>query len=125
MVPPHLSDEAKVEWGRMSEKLYRLGLLTDLDVSMLAGYCQAYGRWVQAERAIAALAKNDPQTYALMVKTKNGNAIQNPLIGTANKALDMMHKFASEFGMSPSLRARLSVNGEQATPTNPTEKFFD
>ena len=100
-------------------------LLTELDVAMLAGYCQAYGRWVQAERAIAALAKNDPQTYALMVKTKNGNAIQNPLVGTSNKALDMMHKFASEFGMSPSLRARLSANGEQAAPQKPVEKFFD
>ena len=124
MVPPHLSDEAKVEWGRMSEKLYRLGLLTELDVAMLAGYCQAYGRWVQAERALAKLAEQDEQTSALMVKTTNGNAVQNPLVGTANKALELMNKFAIEFGMSPSSRVRLSANGEQATPTNPTQKYF-
>ncbi len=124
MPPPHLSDEAKVEWGRMAEKLYRLGLLSELDVAMLAGYCQAYGRWVQAERAIEEMAKGDLLTKALMVKTTNGNAIQNPLVGTANKALELMSKFAAEFGMSPSSRVRLSVNGEQAQ-ANPTAKYFD
>ena len=45
-----------------------------------------YGRWVQAEKAIAAMAKNDQVFGAFMIKTTNGNAIQNPLVGTANKA---------------------------------------
>jgi phage terminase small subunit len=34
--PPHLSDEAKVEWGRVSEDLYRLGILTKIDRATLA-----------------------------------------------------------------------------------------
>jgi phage terminase small subunit len=51
--PPHLSDEAKVEWGRVCDQLYRLKLLSDIDRASLAAYAQAYGRWVQAERALA------------------------------------------------------------------------
>ena len=44
--PPHLSDEAKVEWGRVCDQLYRLKLLSDTDRASLAANAQAYGRWV-------------------------------------------------------------------------------
>lgn len=113
--PPHLSDEAKVEWGRVSEALFKVGLLSHVDRAALAAYCQAYGRWVQAERAIAEMAKRDQLTGGLMIKTTNGNAIQNPLVGTANKAAADMLRFAAEFGMTPSARSRIAAEppGEQ------------
>ena len=82
--PTHLSDGAKVEWGRVSEELYRLGLLTGVDRAALAAYCQAYARWAQAENAIAEMAKRDELTGGLMIKTTNGNAIPNQHVGTAN-----------------------------------------
>ncbi len=109
--PPHLADEAKVEWGRVSEELYRIGLLSGIDRAPLAAYCQSYARWVQAERAIAKMAETDSVTAGLLVKTKNGNAIQNPLVGTANKAAADMVKYATEFGMTPSARSRLETTG--------------
>lgn len=108
--PPFLSDEAKVEWGRISEELYRLDLLTGIDRASLAAYCQAYGRWAQAEKAIAKMAERDELTGGLMIKTTNGNAIQNPLVGTAHKAASDMVKYAAEFGMTPSARARLAID---------------
>lgn len=107
--PSELSDDAKVEWGRVAEELYRIGLLSGIDRAALAAYCQAYGRWVQAERAIAEMAKRDPLTGGLLVKTTNGNAIQNPLVGTANKAMSDMVRFAAEFGMTPSARSRIEA----------------
>lgn len=106
--PAELSDDAKVEWGRVSEELYRLGLLTGVDRAPLAAYCQAYGRWMQAERHIAAMAKNDQLTGGLLIRTTNGNAIQSPLVGIANKAMADMMRYAVEFGMTPSARARVS-----------------
>lgn len=127
MPPPHLSDDAKVEWGRVSEELYRIGLLSDIDRSALAAYCQAYGRWAQAERAINKMAENDTVTGALMVKTKNGNAIQNPLVGTANKAMADMIRYAAEFGMTPSARTRFSGNGAENQKEGrkvPSDKYF-
>lgn len=121
--PPHLSDEAKVEWGRVSEDLFKVGLLSGVDRAALAAYCQAYARWVQAERAIAEMAKRDQLTGGLMIKTTNGNAIQNPLVGTANKAAADMVRFAAEFGMTPSARSRINAEppaGEQ----DPAAAFF-
>lgn len=118
--PPHLSDEAKVEWGRVVDDLYRLGLVSELDRAALGAYCQAYGRWVQAERALARMAEKDQLTSALMIKTKDGNAIQNPLVGTANTAMREMMKCASEFGMTPSARSRIDVGSIGHEPETKT-----
>lgn len=57
--PPELSADAREEWDRTSLRLYAAGLLTGIDGSVLAAYCQAYGRWVQAERALAEMAARD------------------------------------------------------------------
>jgi P27 family predicted phage terminase small subunit len=121
--PPHLGDEAKVEWGRISEELYRLGLLTGVDRTALAAYCQAYARWVQAEKAIAKMAEKDQLTGGLMIKTSNGNAIQNPLVGIANKAMADMVRYAAEFGMTPSARSRINVEPPGETQ-DPAEAYF-
>ena len=60
------------------------------------------------------MAERDELTSGLMIKTTNGNAIQNPLIGTANKAARDMVRYASEFGLTPSARARVGLNAEAA-----------
>ena len=120
--PPELSDDAKMEWGRVSERLYRAGILTEVDRGALAAYCQAYGRWIQAERAIARLAEADKATGGLLINTTNGNAIQNPLVGVANKAASDMVRFAAEFGMTPSARSRIKAEGQGAG--DEADKFF-
>jgi P27 family predicted phage terminase small subunit len=118
--PAELSDDAKVEWGRVSEELYRMGLLTGVDRAALAAYCQAYGRWMQAECAIGEMAKKDALTGGLLIRTTNGNAIQNPLVGTANKAMADMVRYAAEFGMTPSARSRIQAEARQEE-----DEFFD
>jgi P27 family predicted phage terminase small subunit len=115
MPPEFLCDDAKVEWGRVIDRLFELGLMTDLDRAALAAYCDAYGRWAQATRSIAKMAEQDMLTGALMIKTKNGNAIQNPMVGIANHARSEMVRFAAEFGMTPSARTRIDV-GISAPP---------
>ena len=108
MPPAHLCDDAKVEWGRIGGELYALQLLTNVDSAVLAAYCQSYAVWKQATEAINTMAKSDQLTRGLMIKTTNGNAIQNPLVGTANKAAADMVRYAAEFGMTPSARTRLT-----------------
>lgn len=113
MPPPHLNDDAKVEWGRVAPMLYALRLLSDADVAALAAYCQAYAVWKEATTAVQIMARSDPLTKGLLIKTTNGNAIQNPLLGIANKAAADMVRYAAEFGMTPSARARLHAEGEE------------
>lgn len=139
--PPFLGDDAKVEWGRVVDDLQRCGLLARIDRAALAGYCEAYGTWAQCDRALAAFVQAEqariydlmrplaPEAKAarlmleaqlsaagLLATTTNGNVIQNTLIGTRNKAMELVLKFAAEFGMTPSARTRIDVNIGDAAP---------
>lgn len=91
----------------MSGLLVALGMMTQIDRSGLAAYCQAYARWVEAEESLAK--------RGTIVKTKAGNVIQNPYLAVANKAMDNMRKFLIEFGMTPASRSRV-VAGRKADP---------
>lgn len=113
--PSHLSDEAKAEWKRISVHLAREGLLTQLDRTALALYCQAYGRWVEAEAKAVE--------HGLVVKTTNGNAIPNPYLGVANKAAKQMLEILVEFGMTPSSRTRVTAV-EEPDAGDPKARFF-
>lgn len=124
MPPAELSEEARTEWRRVARLLHRLGLLTGADRAALAAYCQAYGRWRQAERALAEMARRDPLTGALMIKTAAGNAIQNPLVGIANKAMSDMVRYAAEFGMTPSARSRIAAEPKPDDSEDPAARYL-
>lgn len=119
--PDHLAPEAVLEWNRLVEALYKSGLMTDADVGALASYCSAYGRWVQAERQLNEAAKADPETGGLVIRTSNGNVIQNPLVGIANKAHNDVMRYAAEFGMTPASRTRVDAKPKKSA--NPFENL--
>jgi len=99
--PVWLRLEAKREWRRMSAELKRLGLLTMIDRSALAAYCQAYARWREAEEKV--IQEGD------VIETPKGFIIQSPYVGMANRAMELILKILAEFGMTPSSRSRISV----------------
>ena len=98
--------------------------MSNVDRAALAAYCQAYARWAQAERSIAKMAERDLLTGGLMIKTSNGNAIQNPLVGTANQAMAAMMRFATEFGMTPSARSRIAAEPPEGQDEGNVGRFF-
>lgn len=124
MPPPHLCDDAKVEWGRVASMLYALRLLSDADIAALAAYCSSYAIWKQATEALNKMAEQDTITRGLVIKTSNKNIIQNPLLGIANTAAANMVRYASEFGMTPSARARIHSGDPKEKAASPQEKYF-
>lgn len=122
--PDHLTPDARAEWDRIVSELAALGLMTRLDRGALAAYCQAWGRWRAAEEALARMAARDATTAGLMIRTKSGNLIQNPLVGTANKAMADMIRYAAEFGMTPSARTRIRAETATTGPDDPAAEFF-
>ena len=123
--PAELNDEAKKEWRRVARQLFELGVLSAIDRGALAAYCQAYGVWISAERALAIMAAADPVTRGYLIQTKNGNAIQNPLLGIANKARADLVRVAAEFGMTPSARSRVQIDpNATAKAQDPARKYF-
>jgi P27 family predicted phage terminase small subunit len=79
--------------------LYRLGVITILDRAVLAGYCQAYGRWVEAERKLK-------ETPALL-KMPSGYVQQNPWLTISNKQLELCISTCASLD-SPRSRERVS-----------------
>src|SRR5687768_8472895 len=62
--PSHLSKEAKREWRRTGQFLLNLGLISELDRAAFAAFCTAWGRWVEAERAL--------NEHGILIKSPNG-----------------------------------------------------
>ena len=106
--PGHLLAEARGEWDRIMPFLLRYRLVTEIDTAALALYCQAYGRWQEAERRIAEMREKGGD--GLLVKAPSGYPIQNPYLAIANRAMEDCHKYLQQFGLSPSARTRVTVN---------------
>lgn len=124
-VPTHLSDEAKVEWGRISEKLLNLGLLTSIDRAALAAYCQCYSDWIEASRFCATTKDGQDRKViktgekikqdkdGKVIERSGGNLVENPYFSIQKRSLELMHKFLTEFGMTPASRTRINVPAEE------------
>jgi P27 family predicted phage terminase small subunit len=104
-LPPHLSDVAAEEWDRLAGTLHEMGVLTIVDRAALAAYCQAYGRWVEAEQKL----RETPTLF----KTPSGYVQQSPWLGIANKQLELMSRYMTELGMTPASRSRVAAAGTQ------------
>jgi P27 family predicted phage terminase small subunit len=113
--PGHLSPAARAEWARLAQSLNGIGLLTQVDRAALAAYCQAYGRWVEAERKL----KETP----VLLKTPAGYVQQSPWLTVSNKQMELMAKYMAELGLTPSSRRRLAI--QVPIGPKPWEEPFD
>jgi P27 family predicted phage terminase small subunit len=114
-MPDHLSDAAKEEWKRISQELYSLGLLAKTDRSALASYCEAWADFVSSTSALKREEK--------IIETTHGNMIINPQFTIKNRSMLIMHKFLTEFGMSPASRTRISAKPKADKPQSAWSAF--
>ena len=126
--PAHLNPSAKAEWKRLARQLHDIGILCSLDRATLAGYCQAYGRWVEAERKLK-------ETPAIL-KMPSGYLQQNPWLTIATKQLELMHRYMVELGLTPAARSRVQASspfgsskfagllGQLRHSEDPAERYF-
>jgi P27 family predicted phage terminase small subunit len=106
--PAFLKGYAADEWRERAGELHALGVLTDIDVMIFAAYCQSVARWRLAEEALQRMTDQDRLMNGFIVRRQNGEAGPNPLVAAARRAAVEMLRFASEFGLSPVARARIS-----------------
>lgn len=126
--PVFIKGAGRREWNRLTPELYNLGLLTQIDQAALAAYCSSYELWLRAERELARIQrsysamlkirKKNPNiklpSNGMVSQTSNGNCIMEPLLSVRKQALEQMHKFLIEFGMTPAARSRITVNIQEA-----------
>jgi len=111
--PSWLDKTAKKEWNRVVPELEKLGLISQLDRTALAIYCQSYSQLVACEKALA----KEELTY----ETPSGQKKPNPYIAIIRDLKTTIRQYLSEFGLTPSSRSRMSISGE----TDDDDDFFD
>lgn len=116
--PAWLGAIAKKEWKRVVPELGRMGLLTCVDGAALEGYCESYGKWVEMT---LFLKKFEKQGY--MFKTPSGYMQQLPQVSMAQRYLSAVKAFCTEFGLTPSSRARMTLPG-QSEDDDPMEALL-
>ena len=86
-------------WEKILEQM---GLLTEMDMTAFAGYCQAYARWKEAEEFLS-------KTWFYLKRQPNGYLQQVPQVSISQTNLKIMLKFCEQFGLTPSARNRLAT----------------
>lgn len=112
--PRELSPAARAEWRRLQPELERLGLLTQIDRAAMASYCEAWSDFRWSVQRIRRSGRT--------IEAGNGTLIPHPAIVIKRQAMELIRKFASEFGFTPSARARLSLGA--AVDKDPQEEEF-
>lgn len=100
--PSYLSARALEEWNRSAPLLKDAGLLSLLDRQAFGMMCQLVARLADAEEGLA--------THGMLVRSPNGYPMPSPYLGICNTTSKKLIALATEFGLTPSSRARVRVD---------------
>ncbi|MBU9746196.1 phage terminase small subunit P27 family [Lachnospiraceae bacterium ASD3451] len=96
---------AKREYRRILKDLKRIEIVGNLDLSNLAGYCNAYAMYRKATQQLSGADFIVEKVSAQGVPYE----AENPLIGIQKKYADEMRKFASLCGMTIDSRLKAAT----------------
>jgi len=126
-IPPWVKGEALTEWNWICGRLENMGILAEVDRTMLELYVKAYLEWREADKLVKSLlVKTNQKTTTKAdgtIEESGGNIIQHPALSIRNNAWERLKKVCAEFGMSPSARAGLSITNKQPAE-NSKSRFF-
>ena len=108
--PDTLNEYAIDEWNRITPILEGLGIISELTISAVIAYCDAYADWRTATEELNKIRKDKGVLASLIQKTSNGNIIPNQLKLVAKAARADMIRYASEFGGTEIAKIRLAVD---------------
>jgi P27 family predicted phage terminase small subunit len=114
VAPAFLTDSARAEWDRIVPQLEEIGVLTQIDGTALASYCQAYARWIEAEAAITKYGIVIVEPIMDNIGEHVGDKIRkNPACTAAMAFQRELRALISVFGLDPSSRTRLKSEGQE------------
>jgi P27 family predicted phage terminase small subunit len=119
--PAHLSDEAKVAWGRMSVLLDRMGVLTEADAYALERGCAVYAEILAYQR----LVDEGGATYTTTSMSGDKVLKANPAVAMLADADRRFKAWLVEFGLTPAARSKVHVqNPDDGEQEDPMQEFF-
>jgi P27 family predicted phage terminase small subunit len=122
MIPAFLIPEAVEVWNRTGAELVERGILTDLDIGLLATYCQAVGHSMRIEQQIAALEAETPGS-GYITQTRAGATI-HPLQNLSQKYLQTIRLLSVELGLTPGGRTKIAKPKEPEAPHSDLDAYL-
>lgn len=111
VAPARLSGAARNEWERIGEQM-SAQLIGSLDIAVLEAYCNAFDRVCQINEEIAKLPE-------ITFVTKGGAKMVSFLMSTVAKQEAHLMKLATELGLTPLSRTRLSAESPKPPAAKP------
>lgn len=102
-MPKHLSSEARKVWRYYAKDLHARGLLSKFDRDAFATFCEAVVAREEAGRLLRA---------SMLVTGYRNEIRKNPAFQLWRDSAMVMRAFAQEFGLTPSSRSSLNLEGE-------------
>lgn len=99
--PDWLQPVALEYWRRLAPRLQKIGLLTELDIDLLAMLCDAWQRKHDARKTIEEVG-----AYHF---TESGFVVAHPALAQEHKATEQIRKLNSDLGLTPSARTGLTT----------------
>lgn len=118
--PKYLTDEAKKEWRRVMALYRKMGakILSDLDRSALAMYCESWAiyrtaqtRWAEYKQVVSA----SPESQRVLDK----------LVHTMNDQTKILANLSEQLCLTPVGRARMGLNPARDAEPDPLTALFD
>jgi len=115
--PKQLDAQARGIWKQVVEQLTPLGLIAITDAALLSTYSQTYSLWLTLTAELkhygAFIQVPVIEKSGEVLRDFNGNVIttpvKNPRLPEMRLLAHQLRIMASELGMTPTARARLSV----------------
>jgi P27 family predicted phage terminase small subunit len=114
--PDFLGDYGRAEWDRVVTQLYSRGILSETDLTLVQAYCYEMEQYYDDRDIVKTEGKYLEQTNKAGEKYKSAH----PAVNSGNKHLANALRLATEFGLTPSSRTRISVG--KAKDENPKKK---
>lgn len=113
--PSELDTVGQAEWKRITVHLYRLNMIAEIDLAILAGYCHCFEQFIKTTDQI--------KKTGYLIKSPTGFPMINPIISINARARGDMLAFAKELGLSVIQRTKIKVEKE-IKDISPLEKFI-
>jgi P27 family predicted phage terminase small subunit len=113
---PDWFDDEQREWWTYAIANAPKGLLKRLDREALVVWATAASEHRRAVRKVREIGQ--------VVKTSNGNAVQNPYLPIMNKQAMIMLRAAEQMGFTPAARSRIQLGDDRVDDEDPADTYF-
>ena len=113
IAPDWLSESAKIEFNRVVSECDKINILDNLDLGVLAIYCNAYDGYIEATK------KLEVEGVVKKKMTKTGEVeFINPLVNVQEKYVKYIMQSSAKLGLATTDRLKLVVPVKEEKPEN-------